>query len=241
MSMMTSQYLLLIDTSTKVFSVAVSRAGRIIRYRNVQLDKILSSSIIPCMKRILRLADVRFEDIDGFGVGLGPGSFTSLRVGLATIKAFGFATGKPVIGIPSLDVIAMNVAEAAQCPYIATVVDARRGLVYACLYKITPDGMKRQSPYRLTAIDDFLSRLKGETLFTGDGLKLYANPIKEFKRNKDSSRHAYACHFAEERFWAPRAEKMLPLALERLKQGPGDNLNALVPLYLYPENCQVRR
>ena len=79
--------ILSIDTSTKNFSLAVSKDGRVLRYRNIFLDKVLESSIIPSIEGILKSADVRFKDLDGFAIGLGPGSFTSLRVGLSTIKS----------------------------------------------------------------------------------------------------------------------------------------------------------
>ena len=231
---------LLIDTSTKNFSLAVSRADKVVRFRNVKLDKMLSSSIIPCIERLLISSGLRFEDMDGFGVGLGPGSFTSLRVGLATIKAFCLAAGRPVVGIPSLDILAQNVSKTS-VPYVATLVDARRGLVYACLYQVTPRGLKRVCPYLLTELDDFFVRLKGDTVFVGDALPLYAGRIKELIRSRCGSSSPISCLWAPERLWFPRANTMLPLVLDRMGHGRHDDPDTLVPLYLYPENCQVRR
>jgi tRNA threonylcarbamoyladenosine biosynthesis protein TsaB len=228
------------DTSTRNFSLAISRADRVARFRNIKLDKVLSSSIIPCIERLLKQAGIRFRDISGFGVGTGPGSFTSLRVGLATVKAFCLASGKPVVGIPSLDILAQNVLNAA-VPYAATLVDARRDLVYACLYRVTPRGLKRVCPYLLTDLDGFLPRLKGETIFLGDAVPLYRDRIKEFAGKERGALPPVICHWASERLWVPRANTMLPLVLDRMEHKKNDDPDALVPLYLYPENCQVRR
>src|SRR3989338_5093578 len=105
-------YFLSIEPSTKVFSLALSDGRRVLRYRNMTVDKVLEHSIIPAVDRLLASAGVPFKKLDAFAVGLGPGSFTSLRVGLATVKAFAMATGKPVVGVPSLDVIARGALRA---------------------------------------------------------------------------------------------------------------------------------
>lgn len=231
---------LLMDTSTKNFSLAVSRGGAVARFRNIELDKVLSSSIIPCIERLLKQAGISLGDISGFGIGTGPGSFTSLRVGLATVKAFCLASGKPVVGIPSLDTLAQNVLSMA-VPYVATLVDARRDLVYACLYRVTPRGLKRVCPYLLTGLDDFLPRLKGETIFLGDAVPLYRDRIEEYASRGRGSLSVLRCHWAQERMWFPRANRMLPLVLDRIARKQTDAPDTLVPLYLYPEHCQVRR
>src|SRR3989338_9976041 len=101
--------ILALDTSTKQFSLAVSVKGKIVAQRNIVLKKVLSSSIIPTIDQMLKRLKMTFKDIDGFVVALGPGSFTSLRVGLSTVKAFALATAKPVLGIPSLDALAQGV------------------------------------------------------------------------------------------------------------------------------------
>ncbi|HQO57200.1 MAG TPA: tRNA (adenosine(37)-N6)-threonylcarbamoyltransferase complex dimerization subunit type 1 TsaB [Candidatus Omnitrophota bacterium] len=237
---MSHESYLLMDTSTRNLSLAVSRAGAVVRFRNVKLDKVLSSSIVPCIDRLLKQAGLRMADVSGFGIGTGPGSFTSLRVGLATVKAFCLASGKPVVGVPSLDILAQNVSDTA-APFIATLVDARRDLVYACLYQVLPGGLKRVCPYLLTGLDDFLPQLKGETVFVGDALPLYQDRIEAYAGKERGGSPALMCHWAPERMWFPRAHKMLPLVSGRLLRGETDDPDTLVPLYLYPEHCQVRR
>ena len=135
--------LLAIDTSTKNLSLAVTKKGKVVKFRNVKLTRPLSSSIMPSIKKILNSAGITLSKLDGFAVGLGPGSFTGLRVGLSTIKGLAFATKKPVVGISSLDVLAMNIKE--DCAQICTLCDAKRNLVYACLYEKKGATLKRKS------------------------------------------------------------------------------------------------
>ncbi len=134
-------YFLSIESSTKVFSLALSRDAKVLRFRNLNVDKALEHSIVPAIDKILGSAGISFKKLDAFAVGIGPGSFTSLRVGLATVKAFAMATGKPVVGISSLDVIAQGTA-VTPCDEICVLSDARRGMVYAAIYGSTrPSGL----------------------------------------------------------------------------------------------------
>ena len=101
------------------------------------------------------------NDIDVLAVGLGPGAFTSLRVGLSTVKGLAFATKKPVIGIPSMDAIAMSIKdESAQ---ICTICDAKRNLVFGCLYEKNGAQLKKKTDYLLTDINDLLKKIKGDS------------------------------------------------------------------------------
>lgn len=222
--------LLCVDTSTKNLSLAVSNDGKILKFRNRKLSRPLDLSIMPSIKKILDNAGMPVNGLDGFAVGLGPGSFTSLRVGLSTIKGLAFAVRKPVIGVSSLDILAMNVRENAQ---ICTLCDARRNLVYACLYEKKGLILKRKSNYLLTNIHDVLKQVKGEVTFIGDGLKLYRDDIKRIKKITPK--------FTDEKYIFPQARCLVPLVFERFQNGKWDNIDKLVPLYLYPDHCQIRK
>src|SRR5438093_794484 len=102
-------YFLSFETSTKIFSLAVSKDQKVLRSRNLKTTSILEDCMLPAMDKLLDAAGLKFGQMDGFAIALGPGSFTSLRVGLATVKAFAMSTGKPVVGIPSLDIIAHHI------------------------------------------------------------------------------------------------------------------------------------
>jgi tRNA threonylcarbamoyladenosine biosynthesis protein TsaB len=222
--------LLSMDTSTRHLSLAVSRGDQIARFRNTKLSRPLSSSIMPGIRRVLKDSGLPLADIDGLAVGLGPGSFTSLRVGLSTVKGLALATGKPVVGISSLDILAMG-AGGEDGGQVCALVDAKRNLVYACLYERDGAALKKTSEYLLTDIQDVLKRIQGKAVFTGDGAVLFQEVIQQNKK-KDAV-------FAGPRQMCPQARHMLSLALSRFQTGRTDDIDRLVPLYLYPRDCQV--
>lgn len=222
--------ILAMDTSTKQYSLAVAVKGALKAYKNVKADKVLSDTIMVNIDKVLSKAGVALAGLDGFAVGLGPGSFTSLRVGLSTVKALAFATKKPVVGVSSLDALAMAVKDkdAAVC----TVMDARRGLVYACHYRKKNNVLERDADYQLVDIGKYLKGLKAPGIFVGDALDLYRDSILQSKK-------CLRLEDGESAF--PQARYLLPLALERFRKGQFDDAARLVPIYLYPEDCQVTK
>ncbi len=222
--------LLALDTSSKHFSPAVVKDGKTLCYRSIVLKKVLSDSIMPAIRGILKKAGLTLAQIDGFAVGLGPGSFTSLRVGLATVKGLAFALKKPVVGVPSLDVLAMNVTGDGQ---VCVVCDAKRNMVYACVYQKKGDALKRKSKYLLADIKDVLKRIKGEVTFVGDGVPLFREAIEKAV--------GVSPRFTGEKQMYPRAKHLATLALKRFEAKDYDAAETLVPLYLYPEDCQVQK
>lgn len=229
---------LTIETSTKKFSLATSNGDKILKRRSMILSKVLSSSIIPAIDRILKDSKLNLQSLDAFVVGLGPGSFTSLRVGLSTIKGLAFAAEKPIIGIPSLDAIASNVLPMARKSgsQICVLCDARRNLVYGCVYAIAKGKLKRKSEYLLTALPDLLDRINGNTIFVGDAVLLYRPNIEIYFSTKDSK---FNVVMAQAKYALPDAKNLVVLAQESLTKKKFANIDKLVPLYLYPKDCQV--
>jgi tRNA threonylcarbamoyladenosine biosynthesis protein TsaB len=215
-------YFLSFETSTKIFSLALNKDEKVLRYRNLKTALVLEDSILPTVDKMLDSAGIKFSQIDGFAIALGPGSFTSLRVGMATVKAFAMSTAKPVVGIPTLDIIAKGV-DRGEADEICVINDARRNKVYACFYD--PKGL-RKSDYLLTSIDHVLEKAQGKTLFVGDAVGLYHNSISKFL-------------FADEKWWYPQSKVMAALAYERFRNKQYDDAASLLPLYLYPQDCQV--
>ena len=223
--------ILAIDTSTKNLSLAVSRDADILKYRTRKLKGPLSSSIMPGIRDILKAAGVTLEQLDGFVIGLGPGSFTSLRVGLATVKGLVFAINKPVVGISSLDALAMGVKE--NDIQVCVLCDAKRNMVYSSVYHKVEAGLRRTHDYTLAGAKDVLKHIKGKTAFIGDGVKLYEDEIRLTR--------GITPVFMKGDNPIPQAHHLIPPALQRLNNGQQDDIDTLVPMYLYQENCQVRR
>src|SRR3989338_5076206 len=222
--------LLAIDTSTRNCSLALAQDEKISLSKNIILKDVLSSSMMREVEKSLKRLKWPFQQIDAYIVGLGPGSFTSLRIGLSTVKGFAFATGKPVIGISSLDAIALNVKTDKKD--ICVLTDAKRNMVYGCLYRNQDGRLKKKTDYLLSPISELLKRIKNPALFTGDGIKLFKEEI---------TRRLPSAQFAPGTDWHPTAENLLILAKERIKKRQFDRAAGLIPIYLYPDDCQVQK
>ena len=224
--------ILALDTSTKFLCLAILRQdGEIFKF-NRDLDKRHSELLIPTIEKLIKLSKVPLEGIDYLAIGKGPGSFTGLRIGLSTIKGFAFALGVPIVSISSLDVIAKNINVDG---YVCVIVDARRNLIYNCLYRIKGGSIKRVSPYRLSGVRDLIRLVKPfrKVIFTADAINLYRQDIqKALKRNAE---------FADESLWYPKPLGLLNSAKEKIKNKEFTKPEKLLPLYLYPKECQIRK
>jgi len=221
--------ILVMDTSTSYLSLAVARDEEVIAYRNENLGREMSNLIVPRISRILKQAGLEHAQIDGYITGLGPGSFTSLRVGLSTVKGLAFTGDKPVVGIPSLDAIARSVKRFDHP--VCVVADAKRSLVYTGCYTVSPDELTRTSEYSLTDINVFLDQLREPAVFIGDGVAVYEKEIKKSKKVAElitDPKHVF-----------PQARYLIKEGVRLFKSGKAGSIASLVPLYLYREDCQV--
>ncbi|MFZ5800615.1 MAG: tRNA (adenosine(37)-N6)-threonylcarbamoyltransferase complex dimerization subunit type 1 TsaB [Candidatus Omnitrophota bacterium] len=202
--------LLAFDTSTSNFSLALFSDGEIAE-ESTLLGNLLSERIIPSIESFFKEQQTALQQLDGLAIGLGPGSFTGLRIGLATAKGLAMALNKPLVGISSLDVLAMAAQGAAN--KICCMMDAKRDNVYAATYSFSGGKLRRTSPYLLTELDSLLKTLSGDYTFIGD-----KRGIRDF----------------------PRAGNLARLAQLRFACGKFNDVSKLVPIYLYPKECQIR-
>lgn len=229
--------ILAVDTSTRHLTVALTEGDKLLAARNVAPKKDLSLSITFDIERALQKANVFLHDIEGFVVGLGPGSFTGLRVGMSMMKAFIMVTEKPVVGVSSLDAIAMNV-RSKKPVNVCVINDARRNLLYACVYEKKSGGLVRKSDYLLQPIDEVLKHVEGETVFIGDGITHARDRIMDAAKIPGAK---FVPHFETDKHWLPKAKELAKLGYQRLLRGDHDKIETLVPLYLYPEDCMVSK
>jgi len=215
-----------IDTSSKFLSLALAEEKNVIMEERHFLDRRHSSLLVPKIKEMLKVAEFSIDDIDVFVVGLGPGSFTGLRIGVSAVKGFGIATKKPCIGIASIDAMALNAGVASGV--VVPIIDAKRENVYSAVYK---KGVKR-SKYLLLRIDDLMKKIKGPAVFLGDAINLYREKIEKYNKK---------AVFLEEECWYPCSSNLIKLAIGKLKKNKKYDLGKLKPIYLYPKDCQVRK
>ena len=210
-----------IDTSSKFLNIALSEDEDIIKEESYLLDRRHASQLVPKVKELLKKYRTPISKIDVFIIGLGPGSFTGLRIGVSAIKGFGIASGKPCIGVASIDSIACNAQENNKD--IIPIIDAKRGQVYAAIYRRKGNKVARLSDYLILPIEKLLKKVKGDSVF-------YRNNISSINKK---------AVFLEEEYWYPGAGNLIKLGFS--KKAKKINLAKLIPLYLYPENCQIRK
>jgi tRNA threonylcarbamoyladenosine biosynthesis protein TsaB len=133
--------ILSVDTCDTRGSVAVLRDAEILGGESVPEGADCSSWLIPACSRCLSSAGLTLSDADGYAVASGPGSFTGLRVGLTTVKAWSEVLHKPILAISRLEALASQVQGAE--PFRAAFVDARRGQLFGALYRYEADGLVR--------------------------------------------------------------------------------------------------
>ena len=218
-----------IDTSTKFLCIGLYDGKNIYGY-NLEAGRELSRLITLTLGRILDALNWKVRDIDYFACGLGPGSFTGICIGLATIKAMSWVAKKPVIGISTLDTIAANVK--ISDAQIIPIIDAKRNLIYCSVYKNSAGRLKRIKPYMLLGEEDFLRQFKGKAILLGDAVGLYKGRILS------STKGAV---LLDKDYWYPKAHNIIALALEKVKSGKLNTAFNIKPVYLYPKECQVRQ
>jgi len=213
--------ILAIDTSTDYMSLAVMDGEKVLRRFHRKADRNHAKLLIPTVDSLLKKSRMKLDDIDGFCIGIGPGSFTGLRIGVTTIKGLSLATGKPIAAVPTLDAIAYNAkaVDAVICP----VLDARKKKVYACLYRFSEGSMKRLTKYLLLPAEE-LVKITAEhekVFFLGDALHIIG---KQADGKID---------------WHPRSDVLGRMGLDRLIKKEAVSAEKLEPMYLYSQECDI--
>ena len=246
-----SPILLAFDTSTNVASVALvtppsagnaenggntaNHEARLVAELTWRVGQRHSVELLERLEWLMASAGVTMADLTGVAVALGPGSFNGVRVALATAKSLAFARNVPLIGTPTLDVIAWGYsathgfthgsAYGADAGTVCAILEAGRGQVYAATYDAMTDAA-RWTPldgYQVTTVAELAERLPGAVFFCGEMAPATRATLAETFGGR--------CRFAaplDER----RASWLAELALARLAQGRYDDAMALEPLYL---------
>lgn len=229
-SELTPLKLLGVETSSPLFSVALLENGRIVSHCESIGQGRPSALLSEMIREMTERAKLPLPQLDGFVIGIGPGSFTGLRVGVTTIKTLAWALKKPVLPISSLEVIARNLNESTQD--VVVFLDARKGKVYSSLF--SPDrrqGLVRQSEDKLLMPEEVLKKLEQPVILVGDGIHRYSNLITRLCGGK--------VEWAPEVSWIPRAEELCQIAAKTWPKGRLDDPHRLVPKYLYSQESDI--
>jgi len=214
--------LLAIDTSTDYLSLALLRGEKIAAKFHRKSHMRHSSLLVPMIDKLLKKSRVKLQGIDCFCISIGPGSFTGLRIGVATIKGLAYVLKKPIVAVPTMDIIARNAKnfKGVICP----VLDARKNKVYAAFYRSDGKNIEKISKYLLLSADDLMKKAAryDKIIFLGDALHLIGK--------KD----------ARKINWHPRADVAARLGAEYFKNKKFTTAEDLEPMYLYSRECDIK-
>jgi tRNA threonylcarbamoyladenosine biosynthesis protein TsaB len=162
------------DTATRATAVAIWDADRDLAFEGRD-DPAPgerprhTTRLMPLIAEQLQRAGIGWDDLDRIAVGVGPGTFTGLRIGIATARALARARGLPLIGISTLESLALGAADASDSHALLAVIDARRGEVFAAAFTARLDRLLEPSALRPEALGERVPALGNAVLAVGDG------------------------------------------------------------------------
>lgn len=222
-------HILGIETSTKTGSVAVISERGVIAQYSLNIEVTHSERLMSTVDRVLKDTGIAISEMSGFAVAIGPGSFTGLRIGLATVKGLALATNKPVAAVPTLQALARNLPYTAYpvCP----LLDARKNEVYAGLYRFEETNLLQLMPETTIPIKNLSERISGKTVFTGEAALIYRAEIeKQFGK---------IALFAPLSAVLPSASTVAEIGLAMIKSGMHTDPDSISPLYIRRPEAEV--
>lgn len=176
--------ILAVDSSGLVASVAVVEDDALLAEYTMNYKKTHSQTLLPMLNEVKQMVDLDLNSVDAIAVASGPGSFTGLRIGSATVKGLGLALDKPIVEVPTLEGLAYNLCGTTHlvCP----LMDARRNQVYTGVYRFEPEAevwemviVKEPCAVDVTEILESLNELGQPVIFLGDGVPVYKEQISK--------------------------------------------------------------
>ena len=214
--------LLAVDTSTAQVGLALYDGAQVIAEYSWRSNRRHTVELAPAISDLLARCGLAMNDVHALGVALGPGSFTSLRVGLALVKGLALSKKIPIIGIPTLDILA-HVQPASKHPLICAI-QAGRGRFAIGVYKSSKKGWQAQGPARVVNLESLKDEIGSPSILCGE---FTAEEIQKIK-NKN-------IHLASPAQSVRRPAVLAEFAWARWQTGDTDDEASLAPIYLHTE------
>ena len=218
-----------IETSCLVGNIAICDGNRVVARKSYGKNFSHGKEIVSTIELLFNEINQEPGDIDLIAVSTGPGSYTGLRVGVTCAKTLAYGLGKPVIDVPTLDVLVENVKDNS-AKTICPVLDAKRKSVYACIYDRSNNESRKTTDFLIISPDSLIDILPESTLIFGDGIA----PYREIFSQKNLT------IVEDEKLCIADAADVARLGLERYEQGIRCEINALAPLYLRKSEAEER-
>ena len=219
-----------LDTSTTMGAVGIVEDDTLIAEMRTNISLTHSERLMEHIDTLLKSARLTLDDIGGFAVSIGPGSFTGLRIGLAAVKAMAYASGKPVAAVNSLDALADNL------PYcrhqIAPVLDARKKMVYCAIYKAVDTSRRTVLPPTVITPDKLADIIEEPTVFVGEGAYVYRDLLGE--------RLCCQAFFAPRAYGYPSGAAVAFRGLKQITAGNTADPMTLVPFYIRKSDAEEK-
>jgi tRNA threonylcarbamoyladenosine biosynthesis protein TsaB len=224
-----------VETSTLTGAVALVAGDTVVADHRLNIALTHSERLLGAVDHLLTLAGWRLAEVETLAVAVGPGSFTGLRIGVSTMKSLAFATGIPLVGIPTLDALAWSLPFAAHpiCP----ILDAKKGEVYTALYRTDAGRLERRWEYQAlapAALGEALGReVGGPVIFVGDAVASCGAVLRGIMGG--DARLAPPGHRL------PSAVSVAELARAARERGEQADPASLVPIYVRRSEAELGR
>ncbi len=223
--------ILALDSTAEVSSVAVCKDNKLISEITINTGNTHSQTLLPAVEQALKMAEISVFDIDLFACTTGPGSFTGVRIGAATIKGMAYGKNKPCVSVSTLEALAQNLAgyNGIACP----VMNARRNQVYNALFRCENGILTRLCADRALSISELdaeLSKLNDPIFLCGDGYDITEEGLKEA-----------TVHYVFDRSRIQSAYSVAICAYKKYLRGESVTDSELVPIYLRPSQAERER
>ena len=215
--------ILAVDTSSKICTVCILEDENVILEKHTDDEKTHSQNLMPLIDEVFKETDLSLDNIDLLACSQGPGSFTGIRIGLATIKAFADSKNIPTIGVTSLESLAYNIQKTG---LIVSLIDAKNENVYYSMFCNNGSKYTQIGDYKSDTIHNILDELliyDDKLLFVGDASKIYHDEIQKYITN---------CEFATDEQNVQTSISIGKSAYAKYKKGLYGDSNSLLPIYL---------
>ena len=211
-----------IDTSSYSGSVSLIEGEKILGECLLNIGPKHSENIVASIDWLLSTLKINRDELDAVAVSIGPGSFTSLRVGVTIAKSLAYTLKLKIVGVSSLEILANNIPPTHKS--ICAIIDAKRGEVYSAFFEFKDGKIRQVRDNKIETIEELCNEIDNDTIFVGDAVSIYGDILKETMNGLAT--------IAGEPFNVPKSSNCALIGLKKINEGFEDDPVQLVPDYL---------